>query len=59
MHFKTVDQPPNFELSYLEATIDRWLNEGIPKEAFTDRWGIDSLGFSTWPYYYGSHTHTL
>lgn len=33
MRFETVDRPPNFELGYWGHTIERWLSEGMPKEA--------------------------
>lgn len=32
MNFEQVDRPPNFELGYWGHTIERWLNEGMPRE---------------------------
>lgn len=33
MRFEPADRPPNFELGYWGQTIERWLAEGMPKEA--------------------------
>jgi len=34
MNFKPVDRPPNFELGYWDQTVQRWLKEGMPPEAY-------------------------
>ncbi|MEM3046307.1 MAG: uroporphyrinogen decarboxylase family protein [Candidatus Bathyarchaeia archaeon] len=34
MRFQSVDRPPNFELGYWGQTVERWLQEGMPKEAY-------------------------
>jgi len=34
MRFEPVDRPPNYELGYWYQTVQRWLKEGMPLEAY-------------------------
>jgi len=44
MRFQSVDRPPNFELGYWGQTVERWLSEGMPKEAYPWETEHDRLG---------------
>ncbi len=44
MRFEPVDRPPNFEMGYWGQTVERWLNEGMPREAYPWDFEYDELG---------------
>lgn len=47
MRFEPVDRVPNFELNLWQQTLDRWLEEGLPRNAVPCRaimWGNEYLG---------------
>ena len=41
MHFQSVDRVPHWEFGYLAETVERWHEEGLPRELNTN-WEIES-----------------
>lgn len=39
MHFQSVDRGVHWEFGYLQETIDRWHNEGLPQDITVGEWG--------------------